>query len=149
MDLRCIIDAPEHRWKTILGRVKFLDDTVDASEVRRENHLGCIKPQTTIYTWLFQLDDSKSWYRKWLFHQTSIYKLLFGVPGAKKPCKQWDQLQLHINCCRILVYNVIGYTYYILWLIMIMQSGLTNPEPFSASTFGICPSKKVKKLMSS
>ena len=21
----------------------------------------------------------------WLFHQTSIYKLLFGVPGAKKP----------------------------------------------------------------
>ena len=72
-----------------------------------------------------------------------------GVPGAKKPCKRWDQLQLHINCCRILVYNVIGYTYYILWLIMIMQSGLTNPEPFSTSTFGICPSKKVKKLKSS
>ena len=26
-------------------------------------------------------DDSKSLYRKWLFHQTSIYKWLFGVPG--------------------------------------------------------------------
>ena len=30
---------------------------------------------------MFQLDDSKSLYRKWLFHQTSIYKWLFGVPG--------------------------------------------------------------------
>ena len=34
-----------------------------------------------IYKWLFQLDDSKSLYKKWLFHQTSIYKWLFGVPG--------------------------------------------------------------------
>ena len=40
-----------------------------------------LEPQTTIYKWLFQLDDSKSLYRKWLFHQTSIYKWLFGVPG--------------------------------------------------------------------
>ena len=31
---------------------------------------------------MFQLDDSKSLYRKWLFHQTSIYKWLFGVPGT-------------------------------------------------------------------
>ena len=30
---------------------------------------------------MFQLDGSKSLYRKWLFHQTSIYKWLFGVPG--------------------------------------------------------------------
>ena len=30
---------------------------------------------------MFQLDDSKYLYRKWLFHQTSIYKWLFGVPG--------------------------------------------------------------------
>ena len=28
------------------------------------------------------MDDSKSLYRKWLFHQTSIYKWLFGVPGS-------------------------------------------------------------------
>ena len=36
---------------------------------------------TPIYTWLFQLDDSKSLHEKWLFHQTSIKKWLFGVPG--------------------------------------------------------------------
>ena len=41
-----------------------------------------LEPQTTIYKWLFQLDDSKSLYRKLLFHQTSIYKWLFGVPGT-------------------------------------------------------------------
>ena len=40
-----------------------------------------LEPQTTIYKWLFPLDDSQSLHRKWLFHQTSIYKLLFGVPG--------------------------------------------------------------------
>ena len=34
------------------------------------------------YKWLFQLDDSKSLHGKWLFHQTSIYKWLFGVPGS-------------------------------------------------------------------
>ncbi len=27
------------------------------------------------------MDDSQSLHRKWLFHQTSIYKWLFGVPG--------------------------------------------------------------------
>ena len=30
---------------------------------------------------MFQLDDSKSLYGKWLFHQTSINKWFFGVPG--------------------------------------------------------------------
>ncbi len=44
-----------------------------------DNHL---EPQTTIYKWLFQLDDSQSLYRKWLFHQTSILNWLFGVPGT-------------------------------------------------------------------
>ena len=35
------------------------------------------------------MDDSKSLYRKWLFHQTSIYKWLFGVPGIDilKKCR--------------------------------------------------------------
>ena len=28
-----------------------------------------LEPQTTIYKWLFQWDDSKSLYRKWLFHR--------------------------------------------------------------------------------
>ena len=31
---------------------------------------------------LFQLDDSESLHKKWLFHQTSIYKWLFRVPGS-------------------------------------------------------------------
>ena len=35
-----------------------------------------LEPQTTIYKWLFQLDDSQSLHRKLLFHQTSIYKWL-------------------------------------------------------------------------
>ncbi len=42
----------------------------------------CLEHQTTIYKWLFQLDDSQSLHRKWLFHQTSIHKWLFGVPGV-------------------------------------------------------------------
>ena len=33
------------------------------------------------FKWLFQLDDSKSFHRKWLFHQTSILYWLFGVLG--------------------------------------------------------------------
>ena len=28
--------------------------------------------QTASFLWLFQLDDSKSLHKKWLFHQTSI-----------------------------------------------------------------------------
>ena len=33
--------------------------------------------------WLFQLDDSKSLHKKWLFHQTSIKKWLLRVPGKR------------------------------------------------------------------
>ncbi len=43
-----------------------------------------LEPQTSIYKWLFQLDDSKSLHREWLFQQTSNKKLLFGVPGNRK-----------------------------------------------------------------
>ena len=50
----------------------------------QNNHL---EPQTTIYKWLFQLDDSQSLHRKWLFHQTSIYKWLFGIPGTTTSLK--------------------------------------------------------------
>ena len=41
--------------------------------------------QTTNSLWLFQLEDSKSLHGKWLFHQTSMYKWLFGVPGENRP----------------------------------------------------------------
>ena len=37
--------------------------------------------QTTSFFWLFQLDDSKSLHKKWLFHQTSTKRWLFSVPG--------------------------------------------------------------------
>ena len=40
--------------------------------------------QTTSFLWLLQVDDFKSLkslHKKWLFHQTSIKKWLFGVPG--------------------------------------------------------------------
>ena len=47
-----------------------------------------LEPQTTIYKWLFQWDDSKSWYRKWLFHQTSIYKWYSRQFIATKPAAQ-------------------------------------------------------------
>ena len=41
-------------------------------------------PRPTIYKGLFQWDDSKSLYRKWLLHQTSIYKMVgLGVPGRQ------------------------------------------------------------------
>ena len=38
-------------------------------------------PETSTLKWLFQLDDSKPLLEKWLFHQTSIKKWLFRVPG--------------------------------------------------------------------
>ena len=63
------------------------------------------KPQTTIYKWLFQLDDSQSLHRRWLFHQTSIFKWFFGVPGV--------YIYIHMCVCiYILVYLDI---FYILW----------------------------------
>ena len=43
-----------------------------------------LEPETSIYKWLFQLDDSKSLHGKCLSNQTSIKKLLFGVPGRLK-----------------------------------------------------------------
>ena len=56
----------------------------DVLHVQTINQFRNLEPQTPIYKWLFQLDDSKSLYRKWLFHQTSISKWLFGVPGNGK-----------------------------------------------------------------
>ena len=43
------------------------------------------KPKQQFKKWLFQLDDSQSLHKKWLFQQTYIYKWLFGVPG----CQIW------------------------------------------------------------
>ncbi len=51
--------------------------------------------QPTIYKWLFQLDDSQSLHRKWLFHQTSIYEWLFGVPGITPENRPGRKRKLH------------------------------------------------------
>ena len=45
---------------------------------------GTSNKQPFIDKWLFQWDDSKSLYGKWLFHQTSMYKWLFEVPGISR-----------------------------------------------------------------
>ena len=39
-----------------------------------------VVPETSMYKWLFQLDDSKSLREKWLFHQITILKWMFGGP---------------------------------------------------------------------
>ncbi len=39
-------------------------------------------PKQPCFNRLFQLDDPKSLLKKWLFHQTSIEKWLFRVPGT-------------------------------------------------------------------
>ena len=49
--------------------------------------------EATSSLWLFQLDDSKSLHGKWVFHQTSIYKWLFRVPGIYLP-----SINLHRSC---------------------------------------------------
>ena len=54
---------------------------LEVMALKKKQYEVLLEPQTTIYNWLFQLDDSQSLRRKWLFHQTSIYKWLFGVPG--------------------------------------------------------------------
>ena len=47
--------------------------------------------QTTSFLWLFQLDDSQSLHKKWLFHQTSIKRWLFRVPGIGLFRKPWHK----------------------------------------------------------
>ena len=44
---------------------KRFTNILSGQSVFLKNHH--LEPETTIYKWLFQLDDSKSWYRKWLF----------------------------------------------------------------------------------
>ena len=38
--------------------------------------------ETSMFKWLFQLNDSKSFHRKWLSNLTSIFNWLFRVPGT-------------------------------------------------------------------
>ena len=49
------------------------------TQFQREYTISTWNPKQPFINWLFQLDDSQSLYTKWLFHQTSIYKWLFGA----------------------------------------------------------------------
>ena len=50
--------------------------------VRPMDPVGYLEPETCIYKWLFQLDDSNSLNQRWLFHLTSLQKIwLFRVPS--------------------------------------------------------------------
>ena len=72
-------------------------------QVHGDFHMN-LEPETTTFYWLFQLDDSKPLHEKWLFHQTSIKKWLFGVPGmcsfkllyikkCKMAPKKWTEME--------------------------------------------------------
>ena len=83
---------PYRRWRMFFSR-KYIDSNMQPSSIlpsRPKAFLVLGTPrsgsiylelQTTNSLWLFQLEDSKSLHGKWLFHQTSFYKWLFGVPG--------------------------------------------------------------------
>jgi len=79
-DFECM-QKSMHSWSYMSNvAIKLEEDFhIDFTNSRFDHHL---EPQTTIYKWMFQLDDSKSLHKKWLFHQTTIYKCLFGVPGS-------------------------------------------------------------------
>ena len=51
-----------------------------------------LEPETSIYKWLFRLDDLESLHEKWLFHQTSILNWLFGVPGGTIQMEESENL---------------------------------------------------------
>ena len=62
--------------------------------------LTYLEPEISTLKWLFQLDDSKSLHEEWLFHQTSIKKWLFGVPGTYPPTgipSSWGTLVRILN----------------------------------------------------
>ena len=51
-----------------------------------------LEPETSVYKWLFQLDDSKSLHKKWLFHHFHPFKtgcLGYQVPPpCSTPCHE-------------------------------------------------------------
>ncbi len=89
--LRETCPSTDYLWGIVFIKVSvtIVYGGVQLSEEEKVSHFQLftaflylhLEPETTIYKWLFQLDDSKSLHRKWLFHQTSIKNWLFGVPG--------------------------------------------------------------------
>ena len=63
----CLAENMNHSCK-----IKITIKTAKCKNLRLE-------PETSVYKWLFQLDDSKSLYRKWLFkHQFETFIKLVG-----------------------------------------------------------------------
>ena len=71
-------------------------------------YFNCLEPETSIYKWLFQLDDEPNFYRKWLEIAKHPFKELVGfrVPGLfisgdrGPPCNHpsrrfLDKLEIH------------------------------------------------------
>ena len=84
----------KQRSKCASPRLKHTDCQMCAFHFSLEEK-PYLEPETSIYKRLFQLDDSKSLHWKVLFHQTSIKKWLFGVPGIRRPF--WARLTKLIN----------------------------------------------------
>ena len=103
-------DRDDRSWPLAFPTAIFgLSDQSDAETCEACCLKDSLEPQTTIYKWMFQLDDSKSLYRKSLFHQTSIYKWLFKVPrddiyfgilkGKSSLGGAW-----HVRCDSLIIY---------------------------------------------
>ena len=52
-----------------------------------------LEPETSIYKWLFQLDDSKSWHRKWLF---GVPKEIFCGSKFQKTTSRFKKKAAHL-----------------------------------------------------
>ena len=61
----------------------FVPEKSGNQNVQSDNFNLELEPQTTIYKWLFHLDDCQSSHRKLLFHQTSILDH-FGCLGFQE-----------------------------------------------------------------
>ena len=104
-----------------------------------------LEPQTTIYKWMFQLDDSKSLHRKWLFHQTSIqvFKLFLPkpVPGSafqfRHSCRRTDRRYFgrsdrSISIRPLIVFAANAWTYLFFFAVLFLF-----PFPYSKCSFPI------------
>ena len=60
------------------------------NHLKKPSKISAWNSKQPVFLWLFQLDDSQSLHKKWLFHQTPIKKLVFRVSGANE-AKKWAE----------------------------------------------------------
>ena len=73
--------------------LKGFTNILSGQSVFPKNHH--LEPETTIYTWLFQLDDSKSLYRKWLFHH--FHPFINGCLGLQAIVSSFATNKVHLD----------------------------------------------------